>query len=275
MTPRNPGPPNQPKTFWAPCAQKTTPSATRTMSSGRETKVPRSTSMTLTSWTGRAMRGPPRHIPLPRREPMRRLIGRTVGCDTPPCQVFTLVGLERCGPSRELLGRHVFDVRGDVPDVPEGILQGAGRMPFRDGSHALAHLASPYRIRGGAPAVAPPPGPPTSLRDFTALLLALSRASPYRIQGGAPAVAPPPGPPPACGISPHFSLRSIEPLLTGSGGSAGCRSSPGPPTSLRDFTALLLALSGMLPRPGRLTRQQGGARCDDSCGSSVWFSPSR
>src|SRR5438094_229752 len=28
--------------------------------------------------------------------------------------------------------------------------------------------------------------------------------------GGAPAVAPPPGPPPACVISPHFSLRSAE-----------------------------------------------------------------
>src|SRR5207253_3583778 len=76
----------------------------------------------------------------------------------------------------------------------------------------------PYRIRGGAPAVAPPPGPPTSLRDRTALLLAFNRASPYRIRGGAPAVAPPPGPPPACGIAPHFSLRSIAPLLTGSGG---------------------------------------------------------
>src|SRR6266567_185462 len=243
MTPRNPGPPNQPKTFWAPCAKKMTPSTTRTMSSGREAKVPRSTSMTLTSWTGRAMRGPPRHIPLPRREPMRRLIGRTVGCDTPPCQVFTLVGLERCGPSRELLGRHVFDVRGDVPDVPEGILQGAvpirvthqlgraerllvkveggraiaddqirrdGRMPFGNGSHALAHRASPYRIRGGAPAVAPPPGPPTSLWDFTALLLALSRAPPYRIQGGRRLSLLPRAPPPACGISPHFSLRSAE-----------------------------------------------------------------
>src|SRR5439155_22709952 len=110
--------------------------------------------------------------------------------------------------------------------------------------HQLAgsHRASPcvqsslsLRTRGGAPAVAPPPGPPTSLRDFTALLLAFLTGS----GGGAPAVAPP----------------------------------PGPPTSLRDFTALLLALCGMLPRPGRLTRQKGGARCGDSCGPSGWFSP--
>src|SRR5439155_286349 len=108
-----------------------------------------------------------------------------------------------------------------------------GRMPFWDGSHALAHLASPYRIRGGAPAVAPPPGPPTSLRDRTALLLTGS--------GGERRLSLlPRAPPPACGIAPRFS-----------------------------------SLCGMLPRPGRLTRQKGGARCEDSCGSSVWFSPSR
>src|SRR5439155_500506 len=173
MTPRNPGPPNQPKTFWAPCAKKMTPSTTRTMSSGREAKVPRSTSMTLTSWTGRAMRGPPRHIPLPRREPMRRLIGRTVGCDTPPCQVFTLVDHDRCvGCSYVRIGvthqlgrceRLIVKLEGGRA-IADHQIRRDGRMPFENGSHALAHRASPCRLGGGAPAVAPPPGPPIGLR---------------------------------------------------------------------------------------------------------------
>src|ERR1700730_12984381 len=129
MTPRSPGPPNQPKTFWAPWAKKITPSTTRTMSSGREAKVPRSMSMTLTSWTGRAMREPPRHIPcVPGADASaHRADGRLRARS---CQVFqatgpTLVVLESRGPSRKLFGRHVLDVRGDVPDVAEWILESA------------------------------------------------------------------------------------------------------------------------------------------------------
>src|SRR4029077_1126974 len=45
MPPRSPGPPKQPKTFWAPCPKKITPRTTRTMSRDFEAKVPKSMSM--------------------------------------------------------------------------------------------------------------------------------------------------------------------------------------------------------------------------------------
>src|SRR4029077_213654 len=45
MTPRSPGPPNQPNTFWAPCATKITPRTTRTMRRDVDAKVPKSMSM--------------------------------------------------------------------------------------------------------------------------------------------------------------------------------------------------------------------------------------
>src|SRR5712692_4146117 len=81
-----------------------------------------------------------------------------------------------------------------------------------------SHRASPYRIRGGAPAAAPPPGPPTSSCNLTVLLLTGS---------GGERQLPllPRAPPPALAISPCFSLPDP-------GGSAGCRSSPGPPHQL-------------------------------------------
>src|SRR5512144_1005022 len=52
MTPRSPGPPNQPKTFWAPWAKKITPRKTRTMRRGFEAKVPKSISMARSSGSG-------------------------------------------------------------------------------------------------------------------------------------------------------------------------------------------------------------------------------
>src|SRR5207253_2508883 len=85
----------------------------------------------------------------------------------------------------------------------------------------------------------------------------------------------PRAPPPACGIAPRFSLRSIAPLLTGSGGERRLSPLPRAPPPACGIAPRFSSLCGMLPRPGRLTRQKGGARCEDSCGSSVWFSPSR
>src|SRR5712692_8651616 len=80
------------------------------------------------------------------------------------------------------------------------------------------HDLPSYRIRGGAPAAAPPPGPPTSSCNLTVLLLTGS---------GGERQLPllPRAPPPALAISPCFSLPDP-------GGSAGCRSSPGPPHQL-------------------------------------------
>src|SRR5712692_6140402 len=96
------------------------------------------------------------------------------------------------------------DRRSAAPGPPHQLLQ--------------SHRTSPYRIRGGAPAVAPPPGPPTSSCNLTALLLTGSG-------GERPEERRPRAPPPALAISPHFSLPDP-------GGSASCRSSPGPPHQL-------------------------------------------
>src|SRR5260370_42264471 len=45
MTPRSPGPPYQPNTFWAPCAKKMTPRTTRTIRRDFEANVPKSMSI--------------------------------------------------------------------------------------------------------------------------------------------------------------------------------------------------------------------------------------
>jgi len=53
-----------------------------------------------------------------------------------------LVGLERCNPSRELLREHVLDVRGDVPDVPEWILERAVPIAVELILHRPNHLGA-------------------------------------------------------------------------------------------------------------------------------------